>query len=81
MSFAAKREEKAVARCLSELSEAITKDEELTELATRITGLGMHQMWLGQELDNRKMAEIGEHFYKLGGELQAICNARTSTTS
>jgi hypothetical protein len=65
-----------VNRCLSELSEAIAKNEELTELATRITGLGLHQMWLGQELQNRKMEEIGEHFYRLGGELQAICNSR-----
>jgi hypothetical protein len=75
-SFAAKQESKRVARALTELDESLTKDEDLTEIATRMTGLGLHTMWLGQEIQNKKMAEVGEHFYKLGGDLQAICNRR-----
>jgi hypothetical protein len=75
-SFAAKQESKKVARALTELDEALAKDEDLSEIATRMVGLGLHQMWLGQEIQNKKMTEVGEHFYKLGGDLQAICNAR-----
>jgi hypothetical protein len=77
---AASTESKKVARALNELSEAVEKDEELSEIATRMTGLGLHTIWLGQEQDNKKMAEVGEHFYKLGGDLQAICNARINPT-
>jgi hypothetical protein len=75
-SFAAKQESTKVARALTELDEALAKDEDLSEIATRMVGLGLHQMWLGQEIQNKKMTEVGEHFYKLGGDLQAICNAR-----
>jgi hypothetical protein len=75
-NFLLNRETRDVAKLLTELNEGIRRNEDLATLATRMTHLGLHTIWLGQEKDDRGFRELGDHLYRLGGDLQAIANSR-----
>ena len=70
--FVIKYEGDVVSQIADQLMEAIDKDKELFDIAEQITYLGLHQQWLGQEVKNKKMVEVGLHLYKLGGNLTAL---------
>lgn len=70
------KEGKRVSKFAAELCEAIESDKELSDIATHTTLMGLHTIWLGQDLKNKKVISVGEHLYKLGGNLQALAIIR-----
>jgi hypothetical protein len=78
------REAIRVSKYFDELIDAIKTEKDLTDIASTITGLGLHTYWLGLELAKseqyaeigRRMVEVGTHWHTHGGELQAIAISR-----
>ena len=80
------REATRVSKAFNELLNAITNEKELSELASEMAGLGYHTYSLGLEMQKdedprrkeigRRMYEVGVHWHKQGGNLQAIALAR-----
>lgn len=75
-AWEANHERTLVSKIAVQLNEAILKDTDLCDFADKVTGLGLHQMWLGMAEKNAKITEIGRHLYELGGELSALAIIR-----
>jgi hypothetical protein len=75
-----------VSRAFNEIIDSIANDKELTDLASEISGLGYHTYCLGLEMQKeedprrkelgRRMYEVGIHWHRQGGNLQAIALSR-----
>lgn len=82
-----------VSRAVNEVVDAIDNDKELADLASYMVGLGYHTNWLGLEMQKpaeditpermreigQKLCELGLHYHKHGGDLQAIAISRMNS--
>lgn len=74
--FMVQEDQQNVSKFAEQVCDAITQDKDLSEIASQLTHLGLHTIWLGQEIEHKKMKEVGEHLYKMGGNLQALAIIR-----